>query len=167
MKIRQWLGFVATLGIGVAAWSMAVSAPSRAPTIDGIYELTKRIIANGTELRPPSVMALYTIGHGRFSLNLFFKNADGTLASESTIGRYSFSPAKYCEWIAYTTRNNLGQPGATNAAPILANHCAAVSRKSGRFVFSPPGEGVTMSVGTDGFIAKIENGDTDYWTKIN
>src|SRR5205807_1362354 len=80
--------------------------PLSPPSIDGTYELTERVMANGTVLRPPSIVALYTMAGGRFSLNLFVKNADGTIASESSVGRYTFSANKYCEWIVYTIRNN-------------------------------------------------------------
>ena len=50
---------------------------------------------------------------GRFNLNLFVNNGDETIASESTVGRYTFSVDKYCEWIVYTIRNNLDRPGVT------------------------------------------------------
>src|ERR1700750_638927 len=76
-----------------------ISASSSPPSIDGTYELTERVMADGTVLRPPSVTALYPLAHGQFNLNLFVKNRDGTIASESTIGRYTFSANKYCEWI--------------------------------------------------------------------
>ena len=70
-----------------AAGALAEAAPSPAPSIDGTYELTKRVLPNGTVLRPPAVAALYSLDRGRFSLNLFFNKPDGALASESTIGR--------------------------------------------------------------------------------
>jgi hypothetical protein len=57
---------------------VATSAPFSPPSIDGTYELTERVMANGTVLRPPAIVALYTMADGRFSLNLFVKNADGT-----------------------------------------------------------------------------------------
>jgi hypothetical protein len=65
----------------------ATPVPLSPPSIDGTYELTERVMANGTVLRPPSIVALYTMADGRFSLNLFVKNADGTIASESSVGR--------------------------------------------------------------------------------
>jgi hypothetical protein len=46
------------------------------------------------------------MANGRFNLSLFFKGGDETIASESTVGRYTFSVDKYCEWIIYTIRNN-------------------------------------------------------------
>src|SRR5437899_7975712 len=116
----------------------ATPAPFSLPSIDGTYELTERVMADGTVLRPPSVVALYTMADGRFSLNLFVKNADGTIASESSVGRYTFSADKYCEWIVYTIRNNLDKLGVTNEAPAVTDHCTAVSLKDGRLSLSAP-----------------------------
>src|ERR1700751_4239639 len=144
----------------------AVSAPTSSPSIDGTYELVERLMADGTVLRPPSVVALYTMAHGQFSLNLFVKNRDGTIASESTIGRYTFSAKKYCEWIVYTIRNNLDKPGVTNQAPAVTDHCTPVTLKDGRFNFSPPGEGVEVSFGAEGFTAKIGGEFVDHCRKI-
>ena len=142
------------------------AAQLTASRIDGTYELTRHVMPDGRVVRPPLWTALYVMKRGRFSLNLFFKNADGTLASESTIGRYTFSPSKYCEWITYTTRNNLDAPGATNLLPVLSSHCATVSVKHGRFEFSPPGENVKMTIGSAGFRAEVDGGGVDYWTKV-
>jgi len=143
----------------------AVSASS-SPSIDGTYELVERVMADGTVLRPPSVVALYTMAHGRFSLNLFVKNRDGTVASESTVGRYTFSADKYWEWVVYTIRNNLDRPGVANEAPAVIDHCTFVTSKDGRFNFSPPGEGVEVSFGAEGFTAKIGGEFVDRWRKI-
>ena len=144
----------------------AAPAPFSPPSIDGTYELTERVMANATVLRPPSIVALYTMADGRFSLNLFVKNADGTIASESSVGRHTFSADKYCEWIVYTIRNNLDKPGVTNEAPAVTDHCAPVTSKDGRFNFSPPGEGVEVSFGAEGFTAKIGGEFVDHWRKI-
>ena len=144
----------------------AAAAPPATRSIDGTYELTKRVMADGTILQPPSVVALYSLVRGRFNLNLFIKNRDGTIASESTIGRYTFSTTKYCEWIVYTTRNNLDKPGVTNEAPALTDHCTPVTSNNGRFNFLPPGEGVAVSFGPEGFTAKIGDEFVDHWRKI-
>jgi len=90
---------------------------------------------------------------------------DGTVASESTVGRYTFSADKYCEWIVYTTRNNLDKPGVINEPPAVTDHCTLVISKDGRFVFSPPGEAVEVSFGADGFTEKIGAEFVDHWRK--
>ena len=136
------------------------------PSIDGTYELTERVMADGTVLRPPSVVALYTMANGQFNLNLFVKNRDGKVASESTVGRYTFSADKYCEWIVDTIRNSLDKPGVTNEAPAVTDHCTTVTVKDGRFNFSPPGEGAEVSFGAEGFTAKIDDEFVDHWRKI-
>jgi hypothetical protein len=123
-------------------------------------------MANGTVLRTPLIAAQYTMANGRLSLNLFVKNADGTIASESSIGRYTFSADKYCEWIEYTVRKDLDKPGVTTEAPAVTDHCAPVTAKDGRFNFSPPGEGVEVSFGAEGFTAKIGGEFVDHWRKI-
>ncbi len=38
-----------------------ISASSPPASIDGTYELTERVMADGTVLRPPSVVALYIL----------------------------------------------------------------------------------------------------------
>ena len=139
---------------------------AKTPSIDGTYELTERVMADGTVRRPPEIVALYTMADGRFSLNLFVKKGDGTIASESTVGRYTFTAEKYCEWITYTVRNNLDKPGVTNEIPAVSDHCTPVIAKEGRFNFSPPGECVEVSFRADGFTAKIGSEFVDHWRKV-
>ena len=109
---------------------------------------------------------LYTQAVGHFNLNIFVKKYDGTIASESTVGRFTSSADKYCEWIIYTIRKDLDKAGVTNEAPPVGNHCALVTSKDGRFNFSPPGEGVEVSYGAEGFTASIGGDFVDHWTKI-
>ena len=144
----------------------ASSASSTPASIDGTYELTERVMANGTVIRPPAIVALYTNAGGRFNLNLFVKKDDGSVASESTVGRFRFSADKYCEWIIYTIRKDLDKPGVTNEAPPVTDHCTPVASQDGRFNFSPPGEGVEVSYGTEGFTASIGGEFVDHWKKI-
>lgn len=146
--------------------SRAVAAPANVSDIGGTYELTRRVMSNGDEIRPPAIVALYTMDHGRGNFNLFVKNKDGTLASESTISRYTLTAAQYCEWIVYTTRNNLDGPGLTNQAPEVTDHCTRVTSKDGQIVFAPPGEGVESRFDADGFTAIIPGQFVDHWRKV-
>ena len=173
MKTVAWTSCAACalIVLGALVWSAVHSKPAESPSstlpsIDGTYELTERVMTNGAVLRPPSIMALYTNAGGRFNLNLFIKKGDGAVASESTIGRYKFSANEYCEWIIYTIRKDLDKPGVTNEAPPVTEHCTPVTSKDGRFNFSPPGEGVEVSYGSEGFTARIGAEFVDHWTKI-
>ncbi len=164
MASHRTIKVLATLAIGVTLG--AAATPPTPRSIDGTYQLTKRVKADGTLVQPPSIVALYSLARGQFNFNLFVKNRDGTLASESTIGRYTFDTNKYCEWIVYTTRNNLDKPGVTNDAPEVSDHCTPVTLKNGRFDFSPPGEGAAVSFGPEGFTATIGDEFVDHWRKI-
>ena len=142
----------------------AYSAKSTA--IDGTYELTERVMADGTVLRPPTIKALYMLYHGRINFNLFIKKKDGTMSSESTIAHYTFTNNQYCEWIDYTIRNNLDSAGVTYEGPPVANHCATVTWNKGGFSYSPPGESVDVIFRSNGFTAKIAGEFVDHWKKI-
>ena len=173
MRISAF-AFGSVVGFLVLSWVAATCALSSRATaastkhfdIAGTYELTKRVMSNGEEIRPPAIVALYTMDHGRGNFNLFVKNKDGTLASESTISRYTLTARQYCEWIVYTTRNNLDSPGVTNDAPPVRDHCSRITAKDGRIVFAPPGEGVESSFDEDGFTAVIAGQFVDHWRKV-
>ena len=142
------------------------SAPLRASDLPGTYELVDRVLASGKVLRRPDIAGLYTFSHERANLNLFIRGADGTLASESSIIRYTLSEKEYCEWIEYTTRNNLDAPGITNEAPPVSSHCTPIEVTGDKVIFSPPGESVTTMYDRNGFTAVIKGQFTDHWRKI-
>jgi hypothetical protein len=158
----------ALLGFAGAAWADAPAARAQFATADipATYELVKRVMADGTEILPPAIGALYSMNHGSGNFNLFLKEKDGKLASESTISRYTLTAGEYCEWIVFTLRNNLDQPGVSNEAPAVTKHCSPVTLTEGRIVFEPPGEGVVESFDKDGFTATAIGQFVDHWKKL-
>jgi hypothetical protein len=144
----------------------AANTPATTHDIAGTYELVKRVTSDGKEVLPPAIRALYTMKSGRGNFNLFLTEKDGKLASESTISRYTLTADQYCEWIVFTTRNNLDKPGVSNEAPAVTNHCSPVTLKDGRIVFEPAGEGVVESFDKDGFTATVTGQFVDHWKKI-
>jgi hypothetical protein len=106
------------------------------------------------------------MNQGRGNFNLFLKEKDGKLASESTISRYTLTAGEYCEWIVFTLRNNLDKPGASNEAPAVTKHCSPATPKDGRIVFEPAGEGVVESFEKDGFTATAAGQFVDHWKKL-
>lgn len=134
--------------------------------IAGTYELVEHRLANGTALRKPLAAGIYTMAAGRASLNLFLHRDDGTLASESSIIRYTIDDSRYCEWIDYTTRKDLDAPGVTNQTPRVTVHCAPVTITPAGLAFDPPGESVSVVYDRDGFTATMPGEFTDRWRKI-
>jgi hypothetical protein len=149
-----------------AADAPAAGAHVATADIAGTYELVKRVMSDGKEILPPAISALYSMNRGRGNFNLFLKEKDGKLASESTISRYTLTADEYCEWIVFTTRNNLDKPGVSNEAPAVAKHCSPVTRKDGQIVFEPAGEGVVESFDEDGFTATAAGQFVDHWKKL-
>ena len=141
-------------------------APLHASELPGTYELVDRVLDSGKVLRRPDIAALYSFGNGRANFNLFVRNTDGTLASESSIIRYTLSEQQYCEWIEYTTRNNLDAPGVTNEAPPVSSHCTPIKNAGDNLIFAPPGESVITTYDRNGFTAVIKGQFTDHWRKI-
>lgn len=154
---------IADVGLALAGQRKPALQPA---DLSGTYELVDRVLANGKVLKRPDIAGLYTMANGRANLNLFIRSADGTLASESSIIRYTLSETIYCEWIEYTTRNNLDAPGLTNVAPPVASHCAPIKVAGDKVVFAPPGESVTTTYDRKGFTAIIDGQFTDHWRKI-
>jgi hypothetical protein len=156
--------------LGFAGSTLAADVPTAGTStthdIAGTYELIKRVTSDGKEVLPPAIGALYTMKNGRGNFNLFLKDIEGKLASESTISRYTLAADQYCEWIVFTTRNNLDKPGVSNEAPAVTNHCSPVTLKDGRVVFEPAGEGVVESFDKNGFTATAAGQFVDYWKKI-
>ena len=172
MKVVPMAIFAITVSMFVAAAYPVLAdplqpAPLRVSELPGTYELVDRVFDSGKVLRRPDIAALYTFGNGRANFNLFVRNADGTLASESSIIRYTLSEEQYCEWVEYTTRNNLDAPGVTNEAPPVSSHCTPIKKAGDRLIFAPPGESVTTTYDRNGFTAVIKGQFTDHWRKIN
>ena len=169
VRVALCAGAVLTFGAGGSAVfaDQRQPAPLRAAELPGTYELVDRVLDNGKILRRPDIAALYTFGNGRANFNLFVRNTDGTLASESSIIRYTLSEEQYCEWIEYTTRNNLDAPGVTNVAPPVSSHCTPITKAGDKLIFAPPGESVITTYDRNGFTAVIKGQFTDHWRKIN
>jgi hypothetical protein len=166
VRVAICAGSVFAVGALAALAGQRQLAGLHASDLSGTYELVERIQVGGKVLRRPDIAGLYTFGHGRANLNLFIRNADGTLASESSIIRYTLSENQYCEWIEYTTRNNLDAPGITNEAPPVASHCTPIEAAGEKVIFSPPGESVVTTYDRNGFTAVIKGQFTDHWRKI-
>ncbi len=166
MAIRAAIALLLSAAVLAAPAAQRRAAALRLTDLPGTYELVERVLADGRVLRRPEIAGLYSWGHGRASLNLFLRRADGSLASESSIIRYTLDEKEYCEWIEYTIRNNLDAPGVTNEAPPVASHCTPVKLEDGKAIFAPPGESVTTTYERQGFIAIIKGEFTDHWRKI-
>jgi hypothetical protein len=157
-KICAWAG-VALLGLATSSWA------ADAPDISGTYELVKRVLPDGKEMRPPAIGGLYTATHGRRNFNVFWTDKDGKAVSLSVVAAYTLTKDKYCEKFTFWLQNNLGTTGTSNEAPAAAKGCSAVTMKDGHISFQPAGEPV-LSFDKEGLTATNAGKFVDYWKKL-
>jgi hypothetical protein len=161
-------GWMLTLGLGLAVFAdQRQEAPLRAVDLPGTYELVERVYEDGKVLRQPEIAGLFIFIKGRGSLTLFLRNPDSTIGSASLLFRYTLNDEQYCAWIEYTTYNNLGAPGVTNANPPVSSHCSPITKDGDKITFPAPGERVVRTFERNSFVSLYKGQFTDHWRKIN
>jgi hypothetical protein len=166
-NICAWAG-AALLGLAASTWAAdapAAGAHADTPDISGTYELVKRVLPDGKEMRPPAVGGLYTATHGRRNFNVYWTEKDGKVVSLSMVGTYTLTKDKYCAQPAFWLQNNLGKPGMSSEAPAAAKQCVAVTMKDGHISFQPAGEPV-LSFDKEGLTATNAGLFVDSWKKL-
>jgi hypothetical protein len=167
-KVCAWAG-AALLGFSGSTWaadSPAAGAHAAGLNISGTYELVKRVLPDGKEVLPPTIVGLYTLTHGRRNFNVFWTEKDGKTTSLSVISKYTLTGGKYCEKALFWLQNNLlGKPGISNEAPAAMKDCSPVTVEDGKVTFQPSGEPV-LSFDKDGLTATAAGQFVDYWKKL-
>lgn len=143
-----------------------LAEPFTIADIPGTYELVERKLADGRVLKSPEIAAILSFAGDHQNLNLFIRQDHGTIASESSIIRYTLDDSEYCEWIEYTTRKDLDAPGVTNQAPPVADHCTPIRQVGDTVVFAPPGESVSTVWSREGLVANIPGQFVDRWRRV-
>ena len=76
----------ALLGILVVmTWLGALSAAAQTPSIEGTYQLVSRTLPDGTVLKPPDIMGLFTYTKTHRNFNIVIKDAMGKFYSYSLV----------------------------------------------------------------------------------
>src|SRR5438105_4030545 len=100
--MKQFLGRISVVFV------IAVTAPSMAeetrpaPNIEGTYRLISRTLPNGTMLRAPDVMGLYTVTKTHKSVNVAERDADGKLFFVTRVATYHLTASEYSETNIFT-----------------------------------------------------------------
>jgi len=88
----------ALLGILVVmTWLVALSAAAQTPSIEGTYQLVSRKLPDGTVLKPPDIMGLFTYTKTHRNFNIVIKDAMGKFYSYSLVSTYKLTPTEYSE----------------------------------------------------------------------
>jgi hypothetical protein len=80
--------------------------PASAPSIEGTYRLVSRQTPDGTRLKPPEVMGLFTYTKTHRNFNIVQRDAAGQCRSFSLVSTYTLTAAEYTETLLYSVRTD-------------------------------------------------------------
>jgi hypothetical protein len=168
VRIAVPLLLVLTLGALSFAGEPPTPQPSPAPSIAGTYRLVSRQMPDGTVLRPPEVIGLFTYTKTHRNFNILQKGATGQWGSFSVVSTYTLTPAADTETLLYSVRTDLAggkEPvydlsGETRSAPI--------TMEGGRIQFKAVFEAVTFVFEGHRLTAtRDRDGRVDIWEKVD
>jgi len=140
---------------------------SSAPSIEGTYTLISRQFPDGTMLRPPDVMGLWTYTKTHRNLNVIRKDATGKFASFSLMSTYTLTATEYSETVLFSIRTD--QIGGKDIVYDLSGQTrsAPVTVDGGRIQFTLPFElRALVFEGNKVTATAANNANVDIWEKV-
>jgi hypothetical protein len=141
-------------------------AVAHAGDIEGTWRLVKRVLPDGTVLKPPAVQGMGTAIDGTRHLNVFWPTPEGRQASIGLISKYRVSANTYTETMLASAYDDgsgnpvaHGTPGETKTA--------AVTREAGRLSFQLPFDPPAVVYDGDSLTATLEGAFVDHWERLH
>jgi hypothetical protein len=143
----------------------ALPAAAQTPSIEGTYQLTSRKLPDGTMLKPPDIMGLYTFTKTHINFNIVRKDATGKFASFSHVSTYKLTATEYSETRLFSIRTDqiggkdivYDHSGKTQSAPV--------KMEGGRIQFKHPFEPPSLVFEGNKITATAEGSFVDVWEK--
>jgi hypothetical protein len=167
VRIAGPLLLVLMLGAASFAGEPATPQASSAPSIDGTYRLVSRQFPDGTVLKPPELMGLWTYTKTHRHLNTIRKDATGKFASFSIVSTYTLTATEYTETLLFSLRTD--QPGGKDPVYDLSGQTrsAPVTVDGGRLQFTLPFEPRALIFeGNKVTATAANNANVDIWEKV-
>ena len=144
---------------------LALSAAAQSPSIEGTYQLVSRTLPNGTVLKPPDIMGLFTYTKTHRNFNIVIKDATGKFYSYSLVSTYKLTPTEYSETRLFSILND--QPGGKDIVYDLSGKTQSVPVKmeGGRIEFKPPFDPPAFVFDGNQLTATL-GGRVDVWEKV-
>jgi hypothetical protein len=120
---------------------------------------------DGTMLRPPEVIGLFTYTKTHRNFNILQKGATGQWGSFSVVSTYTLTPTEYTETLLYSLRTDQASgkdpvydlSGETRSAPVTID--------GGRIQFNAPFEPPSFAFEGNRLTA-TRDGRIDIWEKV-
>ena len=144
----------------------AISASAQAPSIEGTYTLISRQLPDGTMLRPPDIIGLWTYTKSHRNFNIVLKDATGKFSSFSLVSTYKLTATECSETLLFSIRTD--QIGGKDIVYDLSGKTQSVPihMEGGRIQFKMPFERPTVVFEGNKITATVEGGFVDVWEKV-
>jgi hypothetical protein len=159
--------FCALSGILIGMVVLGASAASaQAPSIEGTYQLISRTLPDGTVIKPPDMMGLFTFTKTHRNFNIVRKDATGKFNSYSLVSTYKLTATEYSETLLFSILND--QIGGKDIVYDLSGKAQSVPVKmeGGRIQFKPPFDPPALVFEGNKITATLEGGFVDVWEKV-
>jgi hypothetical protein len=151
----------------VMTFLFALSASAQTPSSEGTYQLVSRKLPNGTMLKPPDIMRLFTYTKTHRNFNIVQKDATGKFASYSLVSTYTLTPTEYSETLLFSIRTD--QIGGKDIVYDLSGKTPSVpvTIDAGRLQFKLPFDPPAVVFEGDKMTATAEGQFIDVWEKVD
>ena len=135
--------------------------------IDGTYRLTSRKLADGTIMKPPDVIGLYTYTKSYRNFSLVEKSAQGGMRAVSITATYNLTATQYSETLLAMATSEQGSEqkvtydvsGKTGTSPVTVD--------DGQIQFKLPVDPLPVSLRFKGnTLTATGPGFVDTWEKV-
>jgi hypothetical protein len=140
---------------------------SSAPSIEGTYRLVSRQLPDGTTLKPPEIMGLWTYTKTHRNFNIVRQDATGKFSSRSSVSTYKLTATEYSETVLFSIVND--QSGGKDIVYDLSGptRSAPVTVDGGRLQFTLPFEPRALVFeGNTVAATAANNANVDTWEKV-
>jgi hypothetical protein len=164
-RIAVPLLLVLMLGAVSFAGEPPTPQASPAPSLVGTYRLVSRQMPDGTVLRPPEVIGLFTYTKTHRNFNIVQKDAAGKFRSFSIVSTYTLTPTEYTETLLFSIRTDQIE-GKDPVYDLAGQTCRApVTVEGGRIQFKLPFD--LPSFVFEGNKLTATRNNVDVWEKVD
>ena len=169
ITVRTTVPLLLVLMFGAVSFAGEPPTPqaSAAPSIEGTYRLVSRQFRDGTTLKPPEVMGLFTYTKTHRNFNIVRKDATGKFSSRSSVSTYALTATEYRETLLFSIVTD--QVGGKDIAYDLSGQTrsAPVTVDGGRLQFMLPFEPRALVFEGNTLTASAaDNTNVDIWEKV-
>jgi hypothetical protein len=143
----------------------ASAAAAQIPSIAGTYQLLSRTLPDGTVLKPPEIMGLFTYTKRHRTVNIVRQDATGKVSASANVSTYTLTATAYSETRLFSLVND--QIGGKDIVYTLASETrsAPVTVEGGRLQFKNP-LGTRSLIFEGNKVTATVEGTVDVWEKV-